>query len=133
MNIKFVNMPISGIKPLNISTFPISANEVKRLAIAAIAEIDQQRQRYIEQILPIVMEEKNSYFFGLIKSLKYASKKQAIEQSPEIELARLYAEYDRCTCVLLLRAAQYMLDQPNPVPPEERYIQVSLNDFKALT
>lgn len=133
MNIKFVNTPMSVIKPINISMFPISAYEVKRLAIASIAEIDQQRQRYVDQILAAVMEEEISYFFGLAKFPKYASKEQALALSPEVGVAQLYAEYDRQTCILLQRAAQYMLDQPNAVPPEERYIQVSLNDFRALT
>jgi hypothetical protein len=133
MNIKIVDMPRSNTKLTDNSTLHISAHEVKRLAIASIAEIDQQRQRYVDQILAEVMKEEVSYFFGLAKFPKYSSKEQAMALSPEVGVAQLYAEYDRQTCILLQRAAQYMLDQPNAVPPEERYIQVSLNDFRALT
>lgn len=116
-----------------MSTVSIPAHEVKRLAIASIAEIDQQRQRYVDQILAAVMKEEISYFFGLAKFPKYTSKEQAMALSPEVGVAQLYAEYDRRTCALLLRAAQYMLEQYSSVLPEERYIQVSLNDFRALT
>ena len=133
MNIKIVEMPRSSTKLTDNSTLRISAHEVKRLAIASIAEIDQQRQRYVDQILAAVMEEEISYFFGLAKFPKYASKEQALALSPEVGAAQLYAEYDRQTCILLQRAAQYMLDQYSAILPEERYIQVSLNDFRALT
>jgi hypothetical protein len=123
----------TNVRIIDMSTLPISAHEVKRLAIASIAEIDQQRQRYVDQILAVVMKEEVSYFFGLAKFPKYTSKEQALALSPEVGVAQLYAEYDRHTCTLLLRAAQYMLDQPSAIPSEERYIQVSLNDFRALT
>lgn len=122
-----------NIKILDMSTLPIPAHEVKRLAIASIAGIDQQRQRYADEILTVAMKEEISYFFGLVKFPKYASKEQARMRSPEIKAAQLYAEYDRQTCILLQRAAQYMLDQYSTILPEECYIQVSLNDFRALT
>lgn len=113
------------------SFFKLSALEVRNLAIQSIAEIEADRARKVRAAIDEVENEECVHLFGLFRHPLYRTRKDAEERSPEAHIARMYARGDMITCKLLLKAAEHLLALP--IPDEEKYLNVSLNDFRALT
>lgn len=120
------------VRAADLSYIVLTAREVHRLAMQSIAEIDDMRRQRINEALKEVENKTCSHFLGLYRHKRYPTRNIALEYAPEVQMAKHFANGDRMTCELLLKAAQYLLDN-DKLSEEQRVIHVSLNDFRALT
>lgn len=120
------------IRTADMSYLILPAREVHRLAIQSIADIDSTRHKLIDEAIKKAENETCSYLLGLYRHKRYSSRTVALVCAPEVQMAKQYAEWDRMTCILLKKAAQYLMDN-GKLSEEQRVIHVSLNDFRALT
>ncbi len=120
------------VRAADLSYIVLTAREVRRLAIQSIAEIDDMRRQRVNEALNEVEDETCSHFLGLYRHKRYPTRDIALEYAPEVQMAKHFANGDRMTCELLQKAAQYLLDNSN-LPEEQKVLNISLNDFRALT
>lgn len=117
--------------PINTSYVRLHANEVYRLANSSINEINANRQRLVNAALDEVKDQVCNHFWGLYKHQLYPDRETALEYAPEVLAAKQFARQDITTCELLIKAANYLM-QAN-IAEDERYINVSLSDFRAIS
>lgn len=115
-----------------LSHIVLTAREVHRLAVQSIAEIDDMRRQRVDKALKEVEGETCSHYFGLYRHKRYPTRDIALKHAPEVYMANCFASGDRATCVLLKKAAQYLLDNTD-IPEEQKILHISINDFRALT
>lgn len=113
----------------NTSLIPLTAREIHRLALSALADMEATRGKIVTQALEAVKQQRCTHFFGLVSHQKYPTRELAMEHSPVVLAAKQWASSDFQTCEILKRAAQYFIDTAR----EDQIIQVSLNDYRALT
>lgn len=111
------------------SFISMPADEVFRLAETSIAEIKRDRQRLINEALEHVKDQRctRHWFWS---HQRYPTRELALEHAPEVAWAKKYGSSDEETCDLLRKMAKYVLADENRT---DKMIQVSLNDFRALT
>lgn len=120
------------VHPVNTSYIVLPAREVHRMAMESIVDIKRMRRERVEAALDEAENETKTQLCGLYRRKTYPSRSVAFELSPEVQAAKQFANYDYMTCDLLKKAAQHLLDN-DKLTEEQRVIQVSLNDFRALT
>lgn len=121
-----------SVVPERQSTLQLSARAVQQLAMAALADMRRDRQKHVEEALEKVRTERCTHFWGLYSHPRYRTREIALEHAPEVLRARMYAADDERTCELFRRAAQLLIENAE-LSEEQRVLQVTLTDFRALT
>lgn len=112
----------------DLSSFEMSANEIRSMAIAAIASIKAIRDRATNEAFEIVKHQRCKRFFGLYSHRRYPTKEIAAEHAPEVLMAQKLAFEDMLTCRVLKDVAEFILDSNEP----NRKVRVTINDYRAL-
>lgn len=116
----------------NTSYIKLHAREVLRLATASILEIEDIRRRNVLFALEEVLDEECTHLFGLIRHRRYRDRDDALRRAPEVERARRSAEGAMDTCQLLKQVSTMLLDN-DKIPDEDKYVYLTLNDYRALS
>lgn len=120
------------VRVADLSYIVLTAQEVHRLAVQSIAEIDDMRRQRVNEALKEAEDETCFHFFGLYRHKRYPTRGIALEYAPKVQMAKHFANGDRRTCELLKKAAQHLLDN-GLLPDEKKVLHISLHDFRALT
>ncbi len=121
-------MPVYAI---NNSFVRLPAKEVLRLALASIAEIQGKRQRLVQATATAALEVEDVSFFGLVKTKRYASREEAMEESDAVDAAKSVMKGAEDTCELFRDMAKYLIDSP-AIPECDKFINLTLLDYRAL-
>ena len=114
----------------------IHANEVRILAHNAVIEIENHRRNAVSLALKLCMEEECVHripLLGLVfhRHKRYPSTSIAMRYAPEIHMAKQHGWGDHDVCKRLQQMADWLIDESG-YPPEEQYLNVTLNDFRSL-
>lgn len=116
----------------NTSYIKLHAREVLRLATASILEIEDIRRRNVLIALDEVIDEECTHLFGLIRHRRYEDRDDALKHAPEVMHARHSAGGAMDTCKLLKQISTMLLDN-DKVPDEDKYVYLTLNDYRAIS
>lgn len=127
-----MSAPMLPVYTSNTSYIKLHAREVLRLATAAILEIEDIRRRNVLIALEQVLDEECTHLFGLIRHRRYSDRDDALKRAPEVMHARQSASGAMDTCKLLKQISTMLLDNDR-VPDEDKYVYLTLNDYRALS
>jgi hypothetical protein len=114
--------------PHFMSTIMMKPTEVKRMALAAIADIERQRSEKVQEAIEASFHMRDSKLFGLFRPRIFKTRDQAIDYSPLVHSARNYLSCDLEVCKDLLDMADYLIDNDNT-----RMMTITAADFGSLT
>lgn len=114
----------------NTSYIKLHAREVLRLATASILEIEDIRRRNERIALEHAINEECTHLFGLIRHRRYKDHDDALT-APKVVRARHSASGAMDTCKLLKHVSTMLLDN-DKIPDEDKYVYLTLNDYRAL-
>ena len=110
------------------SSAVLSAREVRRMAIASLAEIDANRRKAMDFVWNKIKNEQCEHWFGLVKHPRFPTRQDAEEHSEAYNAASKMGWSDYNTCELLRDFAEKLLDEdPNAT------MTITVDDFRALS
>lgn len=99
------------------------------MADKSLKQIEEHRKEILEAALNAAATKYYWAWFPFIRKRLYKSAEEALMHDANCRNAYSYAKDDVRTCLLIIKAAEYLIDA-NPDDPAE--LLVSLDDFRAI-